>query len=498
MLGTLVALAVSKMVNLETFVWDMPTGVLSDIFMALASLPDNHADNQCKLDRLWIRWHDNSPSSPPPTASATIISQAQQLQVPLGSTLTPIGILLPSNMAHPKPRGAIPYSESQVEYPTFSVVPPLRSLTVLDIDELAYLDEMAVLIGNSKDRLQELRVGMSAKAQHKDFIQIWDGADLQQIDPHACWPGESTIGERRLGGVLGVLVGRVYEIRRKGGARLREKGGLLPVGQTATATSQTPPGGVPDVPQPIQGDAIQTAAGQEPAAEGVALSGEINAAVPPAAVAATTVPASQPQSRMHVEVNNLKASHAVSKSAGRERSESRRRKRLDGKLRLQTLELERVPLSMQVCGKAFDWTTLTSLAILDCAQHENFWRLLRRQFQPTAVGAGFGLSTSSTKAGNNSTSMQYHLNLKRIHTDVTSTPLLAFIKETLAPNSLEVLFLQDRRRGTGPPSVTLNAIFKEALKSTAGASASCSSTALWGATRARGLLWIAPGGGTGC
>ncbi len=61
MLGTLVALAVAKMENLETFVWDMPTGVLSDIFMGLASL-DEPGRGECKLDRVWIRWHDNSES----------------------------------------------------------------------------------------------------------------------------------------------------------------------------------------------------------------------------------------------------------------------------------------------------------------------------------------------------------------------------------------------------------------------------------------------------
>lgn len=206
MLGTLVALAVAKMVNLETFVWDMPTGVISDIFMALASLPDHHADSLCKLERLWIRWHDNSQNATTPTAAASpaVTQQQQAAQVPLGSTLTPIGILLPANAAHPKPRATIPYAESHVEYPTFSVVPPVRSLSVLDIDELAYLDEMAVLIDESKDRLQELRVGISAKAQHKDFVQIWDGPDLQQVDLLARWPGESTIGDRRLGGVCWV------------------------------------------------------------------------------------------------------------------------------------------------------------------------------------------------------------------------------------------------------------------------------------------------------
>ncbi len=108
MLGTLVALAVAKMANLETFVWDMPTGVLSDIFMALASLPDHHPANECKLERLWVRWHDNTETVGTTTNPATNTSPAQQQAVvPLGSTLTPIGILLPSNAAHPKPRATI-------------------------------------------------------------------------------------------------------------------------------------------------------------------------------------------------------------------------------------------------------------------------------------------------------------------------------------------------------------------------------------------------------
>ena len=68
-----------------------------------------------------------------------------------------------------------------------------------------------------------------------------------------------------------------------------------------------------------------------------------------------------------------------------------KRKLLTGKLRLQVLELERVPLSIYVLQKAFDWTTLKSLTILDCAYHESLWRMLRRQFRPQ-------LSTNSTKA----------------------------------------------------------------------------------------------------
>jgi hypothetical protein len=123
------------------------------------------------------------------------------------------------------------------------------------------------------------------------------------------------------------------------------------------------------------------------------------------------------------------------------------RDRLDGKLKLQTLELERIPLSVAVLQKAFDWSILTNLTILDCAQHANLWLMLRRHFQPTALGI-----SHASKHGAN---VQYHLNLKKIHTDAASPALISFLKETLAPNTLETLFLQDRRRPSAAAAVTI-------------------------------------------
>ncbi|KAJ9137923.1 F-box domain-containing protein [Pleurostoma richardsiae] len=443
MLGTLVALAVAKMANLETFVWDMPTGVLSDIFMALASLPEHHANNDCKLERVWIRWHDNnegltssSSASPSPPGPPTAV-------VPLGSTLTPIGISLPGNATHPAPRPTISYAESRVEYPTFSVLPPLKSLTVLDIDELAYLDEMSVLIERSKDRLQELRVGISSKATHKDFVQTWDGEGLQQVDHNARWPGESLIGDRRLGGVLGVLVGRIYEIRRKGSNKTREKVSPHPL----TATS---PNSVDAQHSPA---ASADTADESHAGQGQGPSASPSGQEPPA----------PPMAQQQRLPTGMSVTRRTCTSAGTEGTDRAGRRRLEGKLKLHTLELERVPLSMQVCSKAFDWTVLTSLTILECAQHENLWKLLKRQFQPTASGTGYGISPGPNMQAPNG-GLQYHLSLKRIHTDVTSPALIGFIKETLAPNTLEILFLQDRRRGSGPPPVTMDAIFRGALK----------------------------------
>ncbi|KAI7929862.1 F-box domain-containing protein [Pyricularia oryzae] len=451
MLGTLVSLAVAKMINLETFIWDMPTGVLAEIFLALASLPDGHKDGQCNLETVWIRWHDNSEGQVP-TSNPVI---------PPGSTLTPVGIMLPPAASHPKPRPALPYSASPVEYPTFSVLPPLKSLTALDIDELAYLDEISMLVERSQDRLQELRIGISKKAQHKDFVQAWDGPELHQVDHQAHWPGASTIGNRRLGGVLGILVGRIYDIRRK--PRAWSSWGK-------SEPSPCPPKNEsPDSPE--QANAMEPSHDHNATAnrkisvssDEVNNSGQVDREKDSKVNSASTAPV------VAAEDNIAGGAHSEAPQPGLEdgkapdqaprRKHSASRSRLEGKLRLRILELERIPLSMQVCSKAIDWTTLTTLTILDCAQHESLWKLLKRQYQPTVTAGGYGISSSSRGA-----QLQYHLGLKRLRTDTTSPSLITFLSEVLAPNTLEVLFLQDRRRSPSVPAVTIESIFKGPLK----------------------------------
>jgi hypothetical protein len=438
MLGTLVALAVAKMASLEAFVWDMPTGVLSDIFMALASLPENYENNECKLDRVWIRWHDNSEQASTPAApgngpGGTLVPST----VPAGSALTPIGILLPDSASRPSPRAPVSYAKHPVEYPTFSALPPLKSLSVLEIDELAYLDEMADLIARSADRLQELRVGISAKAIHKDFAQTWDGSNLQQIDHDARWPGESTISERRLGGVLGVLVSKVYDIRRKIPGRTKHQ-------VITVAPSISGPAHSSIVPPPVQGQVEDKSSTSAASTVSAAANGQQpgNGVLPASE-------GSRPATEC-MEASSSAPSGTLNNNSGR--------KRLDGKLRLQTLELERVALSLHVCRYAIDWTVLGSLTVLDCAQHETLWKMLKKQYQPTPATPNWDTRTATSRATN--ALPQYQLQLKRIHTDSVSAALITFIKETLAPNSLEVLFLQDRKR----LPVTIEQIFKGAIK----------------------------------
>ena len=482
MLGTLVALAVARMINLETFVWDMPTGVLRDVWLALSSLQSRNPSQGCRLERVWVRWHDNSDAAHLPPLQ----NPATPSNITAGGTLTSIGWAMPPGSTpttQSQPR-AHSYAQSRVEYPTLSVLPPLKSFSVLDIDELDYLDEMSVLIEKSKDRLRELRVGISAKAASRDFAIAWDGPGLYQVDHKASWPGASTIGERRLGGVLGVLLGRVFDIRKRQRPQTEQKD------QRPCVTSPSPTAAHLDsgVTTPINGSAPQLTvmAGdlteEECGGKGSTNEGAIKSPAfahstehtnPPTNLDSSTLGPSQPAKteHSHPDVDSLTTmasastiqdqSHTTAQPEARTESSPRRsrpsaqketaassaasprREKLDGRLRLQTLELERVSLSVAVLQKAFDWSVLANLTVLDCPQHDRLWVMLRRQFVPTPLGP----SHSSSKHGA-SIPLQYHLNLRKIHTDAASPALISFLKETLAPNTLETLFLQDRRRAT--------------------------------------------------
>ncbi|KAI0426648.1 hypothetical protein F5Y09DRAFT_318294 [Xylaria sp. FL1042] len=405
MLGTLVAIAVSKMVNLETFVWDMPTGVLSDVFMALSSLEDDRG--QSRLEKVWVRWHDSSLESPSSSSASSPTTTLPPINPPPpppppqafptllpGGISNPIGNYMPTNVdgTIPQPKT---YADSCVEYPTFSILPPLRSLTVLDIDDLSYLDEMSVLIERSASHLRELQVGISKRASNlHDFAQPWDGANLQQVDHEAKWPGESRIPTTRLGGVLGVLVGRIYDIRRNSKPKSHQKTGPEKNADLLTDTKTLGP-------------------------------------------VKETDKAPNPQSR---QSSDLPESYPGGKQ-------------LDGKLKLEKLSLERVTLSIIVCSKAIDWSNLTNLTILSCRHHESLWKALRRQFQPTPPAHG---SPQGTKA-------RYHLALRHISTDLVSPELLNFMRETIEPNTMETVFLKDRQC-TSKPSVTIEQVFKCIVK----------------------------------
>ena len=64
MLGTLVALAVAHMHNLDAFIWDMPTGILRDVWISLSSQDQREKGIKSKLGKVWVRFHDNREVAP--------------------------------------------------------------------------------------------------------------------------------------------------------------------------------------------------------------------------------------------------------------------------------------------------------------------------------------------------------------------------------------------------------------------------------------------------
>lgn len=420
MLGTLVAMAVARMISLEHFIWDMPTGVLRDVWLALSSLEHRRPPGECRLEKVLVRWHDNSTQT---THTPTLLTNLH---------LSNIGIVIDADTVANAPQNSQAEPPNRVEYPTFSVLPPIKSLSVLDIDELSYLDEMSIAIEKSKNCLRELRVGIAQKAQLKDFVMPWDGPGLRQVDESPIPTNPiSRDHEKRLGGVLGILLGRIYDIRR-------------PITPTLQICNYTSTDAGEKTPDSYDSDKDSTTIEDE-----VRDSTPTATVLTPSDLADTFVNVTQTSLGIgsSPEKQKLKRSHV--------RIEQSHRSEV---LKLHTLELERVPLSTIVLQKAFDWSILTSLTLLNCPHHELLWRMLRHQFQPKAVHTGLG--NTGTKPV-----LEYKLNLKKIHTNRVTTSLIKFLKETLAPHSLEVLFLQDRERANvNIPEVSMDQIYKGPIR----------------------------------
>jgi hypothetical protein len=524
MLGTLVALAIARMPNLETFVWDMPTGVLRDVWLALSSLGDRRDGRESRLERVWVRWHDNQEITSgeghvPIPSLPSVVGASVGFLVPPGNTTTFIG--LPATPGYPQSP-----TLSRVEHPTFSVLPPLKSLSVLDIDELAYLDEMSILIGRSQDRLRELRVGISSRTNMpRTWILPWDGESLQQVDHSMTSGGTSTIGEKRLGGVLGILVGRVYDIRkrkRKANVEVAKTGEkpfqvsegvqlIPPVDQAGLAVSSAD-SGVPETDvsdsHATDGVSVQSIAtapnvsnvtvGEEPptslpsALLGDHSNTEINE-IHPSPSAAVFTPAStqaspdlppttipdvpifdggptpSPQIVQDVQATApVSTPVSLSQDTTTSRDRDLQRPVLEGKLKLEILELERVPLSIPVLQKAFDWSIMTNITLLGCSSTEYLWKMLRQVFSPFTPGGGGSSHTTRTSLPSPSRlvksagPLDYKLKLKKIHTDAVGPALIALLRETLAPNTLEVLFLKES--SSFASSVSIDAMYRGPLR----------------------------------
>ncbi|CBF86189.1 hypothetical protein AN2106.2 [Aspergillus nidulans FGSC A4] len=401
MLGTLVALAVARMVNLETFIWDMPTGVVRDVWIALSSLADRPG-HECRLENVWIRWHDNSENavrslSGVPTASSLTLPETQNILAP-----PPASTSLFRRYGH-------------VEYPSLSILPPLKSLSVLDIDEPSYLEEMAVLIRRSRDRLRELRIGISSKVYQASWLKPQGASHVEQT------PSNLVSGWPRAGGVLGAILG--WPSRHANESSFQQEDPVKgDIGDITVVMDA-----VTSVDSPIEVLSPQTL--NTTSTQDVAEAQDI-------ADAGNSPPISSHETQQ-VQVLGSKAPRESlrkpSKTIYSFTSGSDQEL-----LKLEVLELERIPISAAVLLDTIDWTRVTTLTILRCEGHEKLWRSLRRRFSPSAAPH---TSTRHGRSEEDRAQPEYALRIKHIHTDAVSPYLLLFIKDTLQPNTLETVFL---------------------------------------------------------
>ncbi|KAK6503350.1 hypothetical protein TWF481_008373 [Arthrobotrys musiformis] len=381
MLGTLVGLAVWKMGMLETFSWDMPTGILRDVWRALHRLDT--------LRNIHVRWHDNS-----------LLDAA-------GS----------------------PDSSRKIERPTFSGFKGLKSLSVLDLDELVYLREMALAVEKSHSTLRELRLGIAVHAVTKRWVHD----DMETITP-------DTPDGHGEGGAIGIIVGKICDFNKRAPTTTTS----LSTSQAATADNALTQEQLAQILQGQQ-QAQQTAQGDTENAASTSGASTINTAV--ATIATSVPPAAKTSSK--------------SKKEGSGPSKQ---------LRLQTLELERVPISTRVLTKAIDFTYLVNLTLLNCTNQSKLFKTLKRKFSPYPPSVLIKLNKlaispgSITKPPLHIPPPTYRLHLKKIHTDMVSTSLIEFLHSTLAPNSLETLFLQEAAGDHYISGVDLSQILSDVLR----------------------------------
>lgn len=413
MLGTLSALAVARMPNLEKFKWDMPTGIVRDVWASLA-----YATTQ--LETVWVRFHDNRLVVTETGPSVTL--PVSQNPVSAVGAVSQTSLLPPSSGLDESRATQLQSSYRRIEHPSFSILPPLKRLSVLDIDELAYAEEMSVLIGRSLDILRELRISIApyllkpgSWAVPANAAELFSGADVTELI-FSKVNMDSLQEESR-------TPSRHSSAMRSGDqAGFRGLPRLLNEISPFTVSSRN-----------------NTHFGRR----------------------SFTVPI---QSSTNID-SPTRAMPA------REAFKAKR-------LRLHTLELERLPLNATVLQNAIDWSTITNLTLLHCGNHEQLWKGLRKSYSPRLFSPVFrrelslgssddigSLSHSKLRPFRSNSwqeNSSYQMNLKKIHTDTVSPALIIFLKETLAPNSLEELFLQDGRDYSS--NVRLDAIFQGPMR----------------------------------
>lgn len=414
MLGTLAALAVARMPNLEKFKWDMPTGIVRDVWASLA-----YAINQ--LETVWVRFHDNRQATT--TIRPPIHLPVNQTPLPTFGAMSQISLSHPSSGLRGGRAAQLEMSYGRIEHPSFSILPPLKRLNVLDIDELAYAEEISVLLEKSSKILRELRIS---------------------IAPYFLKPGSWTVPSHIaefFGGVdvTELIFSKLYDSSIREGSRTPSR-----YSSARRASDQAGLRGLPRLLDEVSSFAVASRSNAD-------LGGRPHAG--------------QIQSRAQGEhtARSIPTQEAMTTT----------------KLRIHLLELERLPLNATALQNAIDWSSITELTLLHCGNHEQLWKALRRNYSPRLSSTVFRREFSQVSSDevaeilsqSNLHSLRsnswpevpgYRLNLKKIHTDTVSPALIIFLKETLAPNSLEEMYLQDGRDYSS--NVKLDAIFQGPVK----------------------------------
>ena len=493
MLGTLVALTIARMPNLQSFIWDMPTGILRDIWIALSSLGDHKHGRQPRLDTLWIRLHDNREILPAsiPLDPTTI---AQPVQAAAGATSNSIasGSNAISNDM-PVPTKA-EWSYRHIEHPSFSIISPLRRLCVLNIDEIAYLAELGVLIESSLDRLRELRIGIASHVRVTGWASTQNGNMGNTLSND-----DSTTRNLESGGEFAVLVNKFYDcyterspiLASADSSKLVTKSINAEV-EKETITAETierpalSPSGDPSAEVVVSNPLALSP--QEAAAlcngslnQSTELSLPQNMAVPQGEkglvqmISAQKAPATPMPDGTEVQQLQLSSQPVMGAPITEHRAEPNGRL-----LHLEILELERVLLDVAVLQRTIDWCMMTSLTLFQCDRHESLWKALKRKYTPkpslkytrTPVHPASKCASQKPPARKAElhSSHDFPLKLRRIHTDRVSPSLISFLKETLAPNSLEWMFFQEESGLTDSDvskyvsPVTLEAIYRGPIR----------------------------------
>ena len=468
--------------------WDMPTGILRDIWIALSSLGDYQSP---KLEKLWVRLHDNraalSDAELTQTNTAPQPAQAAPGQAP---ALAPAqGTSYQNSDFAGVPRLVI--AKNHREEPNFSIMPPLRSLTVLDIDEIAYLEELSQLLERSLGKLRELRIGFapvlysSCNDREKPPLkQVTKGGPLPllmskiydylgDLDRMTLLPGYDTAG------------GKVIKPSDNGtnedtaspppASTAFLLGPEMSVAEVASDTPNDVHHESISVPLELKVpgmnlDAIDPALYEESAPHEVR-----ETPGPHSAPEKSTLGESQDQlEQLHTNMKIISDQTQQENGATVSTASHKALKPIQ-RLKLETLEIEKVTLHVMTLYKSIDWTVLTSLTLLNCGSTENLWSCLQEKFPPRKTLVVSMPMQSTRSRGSQprlrrmpssealSKNSEYPLSLKRIHTNHVSSALMSFLKHALAPDSLEWLFLQDSSTH-GSSSVTLDTIYRGPLR----------------------------------